>query len=86
MSATLKTAKSIKVVANMSVTKPRKTRSMRLPTAPPRIRARESRPSGRVKSLRAISTATATEASREISASSQVREEKLEKAAPVFWM
>ena len=39
---TLKTGKSMKVVANMSVTNPKKARSMKLPMAPPSRSAMET--------------------------------------------
>ena len=59
---------------------------MRLPAAPARIRERDSFPHFPGKKFRAISTATTTDAPRDTRAKSQVIPEKLEKAAPVFWV
>ena len=85
ISATLNTAKSMKVVSNMSVTKPKAARSMRLPTAPASTRARGSRPQG-WRNTFTISTATAADAASDTSVKSQVCRLSMEKAAPVFWI
>ena len=85
MSATLKMAKCTKVVSNMSVTKPSSARSMRLPTAPPSSRARDSIPDqwGRIRLAMATTSPTDTTADRRVR--TQVCSLSREKAAPVFW-
>ena len=84
MSATLKTGKFINVVANISVTKPNSSRSMKLPTAPPSSRARESMPMGFGSTFFASAAASSTDTTPESSASTQVCWLNSENAAPVF--
>ena len=83
-SATLNTAKSMKVVWNMSVTKPKSTRSIRLPIPPASTRAAENSPTRLLKkplTRRAHMPSTTTV---EVRVSTQVWERSMEKAAPVF--
>ena len=85
MSATLKTAKFMNSTLNISTTKPRNTRSIRLPTAPASSRVRVTLPTGWRKNPFQMASASTADMVREIKASTQVCPLKMEKAAPVFW-
>jgi len=84
ISATLNTAKCINSTLNISTTKPRNARSIRLPTAPARISVRQVLPRGWRKKFFQIASASTTDMTAEIKVSSQVCSSNMEKAAPVF--
>ena len=84
MSATLKTAKVMNWRSNMSVTKPKRARSMRFPTAPARTTVREVTPKGWRTTPRRRAAAMTTDTTAEMRVRTQVWSERMEKAAPVF--
>ena len=84
MSATLNTAKFINSTLNISTTKPRSARSMRLPTAPASSRVRVTLPRGWRKKFFQMATASTTDMTRDTRVRTQVCWLNMEKAAPVF--
>ena len=83
-SATLKTAKSMNVVAKKSVTLPATTRSMALPMPPPQMQPSMARSAGGMSLSRQASTQQPAQMTAQMRTKSVPLPSPMEKAAPVL--